>query len=753
VEQKSILALPLFSERAKRVAVGALASLMCLGFGLGNIEAATANSGPTIHTVCHDGCHFTQIQDALDASSAGDTVQIGQGIYPGKITISTPGVIVEGAGRDETFITSVEPYSATSLAVTINGVSDITIRDLTIDGSDGDDGVLFRDGIHWALVNGQNGQPIRAENVTIERVSILNTARRAISVFPTGIRNTTIRDVIVDNVDASNTEGGVGGLAVVFNSAGTIENVTIRGAQTGITGTVDGGADSPLTVTGVTVTDLSGADGTFFNLGLSFNTFPNRAPVMTITGNTVVANVPRNSGLYLVAPGPGSVISDNTFILAGNLGYGIETGWSPAGGVTIERNIIRSGPGAVGILVTGAGKADHPIVVKDNVLRNSANLPMAVSDWRNWGILDGREVGILVSADPRSSRTRDANYSTVADISGNDISGYTNALGFFANQANTYSLTATATGNNLRASGSFAVHATQESGIVQANRNRLIIESDAPGRTPINAPGNLWGAARTPQEISERTSGWFSFGDAEDTLRIPVVSTSADLERLLDTLGLDRQAGRQSFVAEETSAPNFDALNRTEPIRGRITAWQGSGAETVDVWAYSTPQYLGSFPVDGGDVVVSGLDLTSLPLGAHTLLFVGQESGTLLSLPISLVEPGPTRPGRPSTSPEPAAQQPLVESLPQRTQLPPTARDIGESEPGAGMEEPSGVSESPDSDSEPPSNQETEMAPPESTEAQSDSPLPWLTILVVFLIISGIVGLAFLVTYVRSKRA
>jgi hypothetical protein len=753
VEQSHRLELSSGGKRPDARIGAAIALVMCLGAGLGSAERATANSGPQIHTVCHEGCDYAQIQHALNASLTGDTVRIGQGVYPGKITIPTPGVIVEGAGRDETFITSVEPYSSTSLAVTINGVSDITIRDLTIDGTDGEDGVLFRDGIHWASVNGENGQPVRAENVTIERVSILNTARRAISVFPIGIKNTTIRDVIVDNVDASNTEGGVGGLAIVFNSAGTIENVSIRGAQTGITGTVDSGADAPLTVTGVTVTELSGQNSTFFNLGLSFNTFPNRAPVMTITGNTVVANVPRNSGLYLVAPGPGSVISDNTFILEGGLGYGIETGWSPAGGVTVERNVIRSGPGAVGILVTGAGKADHPIVVKDNVLRNSANSPMPVSDWRNWGILEGREVGILISADPRSSRTGDANHSTVAEVRGNDVSGYTNALGFFANQANTYSLTATATGNNLRASGAAAVYTTQESGSVRANRNRVVIESDASGRTPINAPGNVWGGARTPEEISQSTSGWFDFGDVADVPPIPVVSSSADVERLLDTLGLDRQAGRQSFAAEGSGAPNFDALNRGEPLRGRMTGWQGSGAETVDVWAYSTPQYLGSFPVESGDVVVSGLDLASLSLGSHTLLFVGQESGTLLSLPISLVEPGPTRPGRPSTSPKPAVQQPLVESLPQRTQLSPATRDIGEPKPDQVMEEPSGMGDSPNSDSEPPRVQETEPLPPESTEAPRESPLPWLTILVVFLIVGVIAGLAFLAAYLRRKRA
>ena len=45
------------------------------------LTLCTLEVGATEFTVCANGCDFTKIQDAIDASSSGDTILIGEGIY------------------------------------------------------------------------------------------------------------------------------------------------------------------------------------------------------------------------------------------------------------------------------------------------------------------------------------------------------------------------------------------------------------------------------------------------------------------------------------------------------------------------------------------------------------------------------------------------------------------------------------------------------------------------------------------------
>ena len=537
--------------------------------------------------------------------------------------MQTSGVTLEGAGRERTIIASNSAYSSSNRGISIRpGVGNLVIRDLTVDGGPA---ATFHDGIWW-----EGG----GDHTVIERVAVRNVDRRGISVFPQTLTNTTLRDVVVDNVTGTNSGTSAGGLAIVFNSAGTIENAQITRAKTGITGTVDGGPTSPLRVSGVHVSEFTGIDTTFFNLGMSFNTFPNRAPVMTITNNTVIANVERNSGLYLVAPGPGSVVADNFFLLQGDLGYGIETGWSPSGDVTIERNVIISGRSALGILVTGAGNTSAPVVVRDNMLRNLSQNGTQDIDFRNWGILDGREVGLLVSADPHTSRTGDANYNTHVEVRGNSIIGFTTSLGFLADDSVTpKELSATVIGNRILATGTAAVHIKQL-GSTRTPKTQVEVITDI-GASPIDISGNFWGGNGTTFGSVEREfdATVIDLLAGNSTTFAPARSTS-QLEQLLQVTGFDSAESASRF-----RGPDLSSLELGSRLSG-AAEWDNPVDDSIEIWGYSTPTLLAaSVPVVDGQAVFQNLDLSALSAGEHYLVLVGQQSGELLVLPLTLIVP------------------------------------------------------------------------------------------------------------------
>ena len=67
-------------------------------------------------------------------------------------------------------------------------------------------------------------------------------------------------------------------------------------------------------------------------------------------------------------------------------------------------------------------------------------------------------------------------------------------------------------------------------------------------------------------------------------------------------------------------------------------AWTGVGDGFVDVYVYSTPTFVGTFPVVNGvvQVTLSAAMLSTLAAGTHTLVAIGQVSGTVQSVALSV---------------------------------------------------------------------------------------------------------------------
>lgn len=68
--------------------------------------------------------------------------------------------------------------------------------------------------------------------------------------------------------------------------------------------------------------------------------------------------------------------------------------------------------------------------------------------------------------------------------------------------------------------------------------------------------------------------------------------------------------------------------------------WTGAGDGFVDVYVYSSPTFVGTFPVVNGavQITLSPAVLSSLAAGGHTLVVTGQTSGTVQSVALSLAE-------------------------------------------------------------------------------------------------------------------
>jgi len=77
--------------------------LIVLAVSLGFIVSALPSAWGGYLDVCPSGCSYAKIQDAINASAAGDTIRVAQGVYYENISITTSKDFTLEGGWDSAF--------------------------------------------------------------------------------------------------------------------------------------------------------------------------------------------------------------------------------------------------------------------------------------------------------------------------------------------------------------------------------------------------------------------------------------------------------------------------------------------------------------------------------------------------------------------------------------------------------------------------------------------------------------------------
>jgi hypothetical protein len=206
-----------------------------------------------------EGLQFAKIQDAVNAASPGDTIQICPGIYAEQVTVSKPlqlignnGAILRpsGAAANTTGLASGQSIAAILL---IEDTTGVTVRNLTVDGSDADInacspdlvGVFFRNAsgqvsriavrnakLSSSLNGCQSGSAILVQSgggqtsvVNIDDSSIHDYQKNGITANEIGTQ-VTIEGNFVTGLGPT-TGAAQNGIQIGFGAAGTIRHNTV----------------------------------------------------------------------------------------------------------------------------------------------------------------------------------------------------------------------------------------------------------------------------------------------------------------------------------------------------------------------------------------------------------------------------------------------------------------------------------------------------------------------------------------------
>jgi hypothetical protein len=146
----------------------------------------------------------------------------------------------------------------------------------------------------------------------------------------------------------------------------------------------------------------------------------------------------------------------------------------------------------------------------------------------------------------------------------------------------------------------------------------------------------------------------------------------------------DTTALTELLESEEVTAQaaEYDPDSESVDIQSDWTAFDG----WVDAWGYSSPTYLGVAPVSFGQVDLGILDVSGLASGPHTIVLIGQSSGSIQAFSIVIpAAPTPTPTDTPTPSPTPSATAtPTPTPSPSATSTPtPTPTPSATSTPSA----------------------------------------------------------------------
>ncbi len=415
------------------------------------------------------------IQRAIDAASAGWTVNVGDGTYlESNITVNKP-ITITGQSQAGVFIGPSIADGHVEAAFTApisNGFllqsGNVTIQNLTLDGnlntftpaSDHN----FRAGI---ITDHRTG--VLYNNLTVHNVNIQHAWRRGIQILSSigtrssghSITGNTVNDV----VGASYCTGIVGFDTTDTTFSGNIVSNVLSGIEM-VQYAVTGGSK------------------------------------ITVQGNTISAV---NTGIQLVAPAEGTLVGGpltadgNTITVVPNTrdNDGIIVR-NATGTVTVQNNAVTATGKACGLSMFGNSDPAHPVLVLNNSFTSSASTSSTA----------GEGTGVFMSDDGRIFGDADGNpvadMPTYATLTGNTITGFVNGVHLYRNgitPAGGQVVSATLTQNTITSNAAGVIFQGMAAG--SATNNNLS-SNTAFGIENLNTSGaidgtcNWWGDATGP---------------------------------------------------------------------------------------------------------------------------------------------------------------------------------------------------------------------------------------------------------------
>jgi parallel beta-helix repeat protein len=337
-------------------------------------------SGATLE-VCPSGCTYSTIQGAIDASIPGDTIEVGAGTYAENIVIGKDNLILLGTSRDEVIIAPQakdegNPCSSTDgtpqFGIMVTG-HDVIVRDLTVDGSAGDNGEGFRIGI---LNYDPNDDLNFGNTLIIENVNVYHSLRRGIAFWPTSTFGHIVRDSTISYVECQ--QGIYSSANSITITGNTISNA---GMAIGLYPNVAEPSTATLTVSDNIIFNIAGLYSTYYghswpSVAIYYRN-PNVDQTVVITGNSLSIGEGSEgiswgvTGMYIYNADENSIIEGNIIDSTnGANNYGIYLGGC-AGTLVKDNELIMDERDSGIFLGRGSAETAVPNIITNNVLAST----------------------------------------------------------------------------------------------------------------------------------------------------------------------------------------------------------------------------------------------------------------------------------------------------------------------------------------------------------------------------------------------
>jgi hypothetical protein len=226
------------SKLMRRLGPALLGAGAMLGLLVGGPELAAQR---TI-TVCSSGCDYATIQQAIDAASAGDTIEVRAGTYLENLTIrDKQDLILQGAGRDQ--VTLDGSLKAAERDI-IPGILILNSKNITIRG--------------FKIINSRRGlQAINSTLLLLEANAFENNLRQGIAI------NDSEAQLVSNIVKGTQPDrGGAHGQGIdIFGSQAVLQgNTSVDNADCGLRVTHSGERPGQASGSNNTIQNNKGGD-------------------------------------------------------------------------------------------------------------------------------------------------------------------------------------------------------------------------------------------------------------------------------------------------------------------------------------------------------------------------------------------------------------------------------------------------------------------------------------------------------------